>query len=211
MSIFDLLFDPDGFFKEEIEFKKPLWRGATVVAITAVLTAIIEFITAPVVSHAVYEMLVKKGVGVEMAKIISSSLKLMVVIAPLTVFIEWVIISLILFGLSAIFGGSGSFRDTLRVTAYSFVPSIVVFPFEYYISLIKIKIVEVSGLLALRNSGIYKANLMLSLAVLAWQFMLWRYGIKHARNLDDKSAILVSGILAGALALISLYGMFKQV
>ncbi len=210
MGIFDLLFDPDGFFREEVELKKPLWRGVIVVVVTAILSMILASITAPVISHAIYEMMIRKGASAEIAKAAASFTKLSVVFAPVAVFVEWLIISAILYGLSAIFGGSGSFQDTAKVTAYSFVPSIVVFPFRYYLTLVKVKIVEASGLLALRSSGIYKADIILSLAVLAWQFMLWRYGIKHARKLSDRSAVAVSGILTAALLLIMVLGLLKR-
>ncbi len=211
MGIFDLLFDPDGFFREEVELKKPLWRGVIVVVITAVLSGIIASITAPVLSHAIYEMMIRKGASAEIAKAVASFTKLSVVFAPVAVFVEWLIISAILYALSAIFGGSGSFQDTVKVTAYSLVPSIVVFPFRYYLTLVKVKIVETSGLLALKGSGIYRADVILSLAVLAWQFMLWRYGIKHARKISDRSAIAVSGILTAALLLIMVLGLLRRV
>jgi len=210
MGIFELLFNPDGFFREEVELKKPLWRGLIVVVITAVLSGIIASITAPAISHAVYEMMLKKGYNMEIAKTASLLAKLSVVIAPLSVFAGWLIISALLYGLSAIFGGSGSFRDTVKITAYSFVPSIIISPFKYFLALIKMKIIESNGLLALQNSGVYKAEMILSLAVLAWQFMLWRYGIKHARKLSDRSAVIVSGILAVAFALLAILGMLRR-
>ncbi len=211
MGIFDLLFDPDGFFREEVELKKPLWRGVIVVVITAVLSGIIASVTAPAISHAIYEMMIRKGASAEIAKAVASFTKLSVVIAPVVVFVEWLIVSALLYGLSAIFGGSGSFQDTAKVAAYSFVPSIIIFPFKYFLALIKIKIIEANGLLALQNSGVYKAEVILSLAVLAWQFMLWRYGIKHARKISDRSAIAVSGILTAALLLIMVLGLLRRV
>ncbi len=209
--VFDLLFDPDRFFEEEVNFRKPLWRGFIVVLLAAILASINAAILAPALSRATYQFLVEKGANPEFAKLAAQMANTSAITAPVAIFIMWVITAAVLYGISAIFGGSGDFSDTLKVTAYSFLPEIVVFPFRLYITLTEVKLLNAYGFSALLTaSGLKTAGLILSLAVLVWQFMLWKYGIKHARNLNDRDSTIVAGILAAALALLSIAGFFHK-
>ncbi len=203
-----MLFDPDGFFEREIEMNKPIWNGLTVVLITAFLSAITASITSPALSKAIYKYLISKGMSAEIAKSIAASIKLSVVLSPITIIVSWILISAILYGLSAIFSGSGSFTDTLKVAAYSFIPSIVVFPFNLYIAIQEARILEIQGLTGIENFKI--AATIINLAVLAWQFLLWKYGIKHARNLSNRDATIVSAILTAFLLALNLYGLIHR-
>ncbi len=208
MGLLDILFDPDGFFEVEVGEKKPIYRGLTVVLLAAFLSAVISSITSPAMAKAIYHAMLSKGVSPEMAKTIASTVKLSVVLSPLIVIFSWLLVSAILYGISALFGGEGNFSDTLKVVAYSFIPDIVVFPFSLYIAIQEAKALETLSLSSL--SGFRDATVILNLAVLAWQFMLWRYGIKHARKLSSRDATIVAGILTIVLVALTLYGLFNH-
>ncbi len=206
--VLDLLFNPDGFFKEEVEFEKPMWRGLAVVLVASILAAVNAYIISSSTAKALYDLMIEKGASVETAKALTQFTQTIGLISAFFgVIISWVLIAAILQGLSALFGGTGKFSDTLKVTAYSFIPNIVVFPFTYYIAITEAKLVSTYGILALTNSGIVMAKVVLDLAVLAWQFLLWRFGIKYARNLSGRDATIVAAIPAVAFALLSIAGI----
>ncbi len=208
MNALDLLFNPDGFFEEEIEFEKPMWRGAIVVVVAAILATINAYIVSSSTAKVIYEIMIEKGMTAEAAKSFAQLTQTVEIISAfIGVFIAWVLIAAILQGLSALFGGTGKFSDTLKVTAYSFVPNIVVFPFMYYIAITEASVISAYGLKGLTGSGIVTAKVILDLAVLAWQFLLWRFGIKHARNLNSRDATIVAAIPATAFALLSIAGI----
>ncbi|RUM33667.1 MAG: hypothetical protein DSY33_03915 [Archaeoglobus sp.] len=208
MGVFDLLFNPDNFLRDEVKQNRAIWRGLTVVIVASILTAVNAYITSKPLSRAVYITLMKKNL--EVARAASQLVRLSIVFAPLSVIISWIVDSAILFALSSIFGGKGKFRDTVKVVAYSFIPSIVVFPFKCYIAINEAKLVELIGISALQNSVFYTANSILSLAVLAWQFLFWKYGIKNARNLNDKHATIVSAIFTVALLILAILGLLYR-
>ena len=208
MGAIDLLFNPDGFFAEEVELEKPMWRGALVVLVVAILSAINTYIMSSASSREIYRLMVEKGASVEAARGFAQFIQTVSVIsAVIGAFIGWVLIAAILHGISALFGGEGKFTDTLKVTAYSFVPNIVVYPFTYYIATAEANIIANYGLKALAGSGVAIAGSIIGLAVLAWQFLLWRFGIKHARNLSGGDATIVAAIPAIVFALLSIAGL----
>ncbi|AEA47673.1 Yip1 family protein [Archaeoglobus veneficus] len=203
----DLLFNPDEFFRVEKEQK--FWRGFAIVLISAILASINGYLIAEPISESIYEQMVEK-VPAEQARIVADTTYVASIISPAVgVFIMWSVIAAIFHGITAIFDGKGEFKSTLKLTAYSFVPSIALFPANFYITLENARLVEQYGLEALKSSDMVLASTLLGLAALMWQFTLWRFGIMHARNLDRRSATIVAALPALALAAISVNSLLN--
>ncbi|HID43168.1 MAG TPA: YIP1 family protein [Archaeoglobaceae archaeon] len=117
----------------------------------------------------------------------------------------WLIISLIMYGISSALGGQGSFKRLFEFTGYGFVPSIIssliTTPvMAYYISsavVPKLSMADIqSGEFAkdfmrtLMPADVVYFNLIISIAFLIWSFTIWTFGVKNARELEMNKAIL---------------------
>lgn len=203
----EVIYNPDSFFQKEKEQRS--WRGFAVVIIAAFLSSVNGYIIAAPLSESIYEYMSSR-IPAEQARIVANTTYVASTFSPFViVIINWIVISAVLHAISAIFDGKGKFADTLKLIAYSFVPSIVLFPANLYMSIENAKLIEAYGFEMLKNSEITTASALLSFAALIWQFTLWRFGILHARNLSERSATIVALIPFAVLAAISIYSLIN--
>jgi len=204
----EVIFNPDSFFQKEKEQK--FWRALVVIAIAAILSSINGYVVAGSFSDAVYNQMLSK-IPAEQARIVAKTAYTASIVSPfVVVIISWIVISVVLHIISMFFGGKGGFSNTLKLIAYSLVPSIVLFPANLYISLENAKLVENYGFEALKSGNTTAvASAILGLAVLIWQFTLWRFGIMHARNLSRRDATIAATIPAVVLGAISIYSLIN--
>jgi len=137
------------------------------------------------------------------------------------VFVIWLIITVIVYGLSALFGGEGSFYKTLTFIGYGFLPSLIgsliTTPISvYYIMSAKIsgidltqleqnpKIIEALITSLLPKEVIY-STLIINIAMTAWSLIIWSFALKHARNLDLKKSFICVLIPTIPLALYEIW------
>ncbi|MFC7044874.1 Yip1 family protein [Halobacteriaceae archaeon GCM10025711] len=117
----------------------------------------------------------------------------------------WPMLAVAAYLLTALFGGEGSFVETMAVVAWGMVPS----AFQVVLSSVFLA-VTVAGadfshsgpqmlavqLEALTGGGRRLPSAAISAGGLAWQAYVWTYGFKHARNLPASVAGATAGLLA---------------
>jgi len=116
----DVLLNPDKFFSERVGmgFRTPI--------MVVIAFAIVSAVSANFVSQTIAEELVKIY-GKEIETVIAVMGALAFISAFLGSFLNWLIITAILYALSVLAGGKGSFSVLLKFTAFSFIPSICIF------------------------------------------------------------------------------------
>jgi hypothetical protein len=204
----ELIYNPNNFFEkareEKIGFLKPL----AIVLIAAILPSLSAALFADLYAKAGVELAISKGVPAEQAQMIYSITYYSTIISPFfVVFIMWLIFSAIMHGVSAIFNGKGDFSTTLKFVAFCFIPTIFLFPLNLKIAMDTAAIISVQGFEGLMGESIKITSASLNTISLGWQFILWTFAIKHARQLDFKKALTTAAIPALAYLILTWYSL----
>ncbi len=215
MSVLDILLNPDRFFKrakeEGMDFIKPL----IVLVVAGILAAINGYVVAIPLEKAVIEFAINKGMSYDQATTMAKAAYFSSIIGSyIEVFITWFIISVILHIFSSIFSTEGELTTTLKFMAFSFIPYIVLFPLNLYISISRAEIIKNFGLEGLTSdafSGIRMVSIFVGFAILIWQYALWTFAIKNVRNLTLRNAAIVAALPALAIVLLKLYSLLKSI
>lgn len=171
----DLLLNPDKFFAEnkEMSFKFPI----AVVAVSGIVSAI----SAYSVTSSVLER-IQIDQELNLLPLISA---LAGISAFLSVFLFWIIITVILYALSAVFKGKGNFTTLMKFLAFSYIPSIILSPFYLYLS---------TELLRSPTAENFYASIIFSGVIAIWQFFYFVFAVKNARELSIKNSAIVCAI-----------------
>lgn len=191
----NVISNPDGFFQElmqkEINLKKPF----IIILIVAVIASVNQYFIVSKMAEASPPDLSRFLMIGAYTGVITSLISLVIV---------WLVVSVIIFIVSSIFGGQGSFKRVFEFTGYGFIPSIfsslITTPvMVYYISkasLPKISMAEIQSgefgrefMRALMPPDVVYFNLIVSIAFLIWSFTIWTFGVKNARGLDTRRAL----------------------
>ena len=125
----------------------------------------------------------------------------------LGVLVAWPFTAIGLHVASAVAGGEGSFSNTLSVAGWGMLPSLVQMLVGIGLFYLALRGADLSGsdpqvlldqlqsLVATARGG----SVFVALLGTAWQWVLWTYGLKHARRLSTGAA----AVSAGAIALLS--------
>lgn len=144
------------------------------------------------------------------------------------VFIFWVLWAAIVYGLSIVFKGAGSFKGTLQVIGYGYLPQVIgtvitlIAAFEYVPKIVVPKItssmlqdpVAVQQVTAALMKDpamveLTQISTLVTIVFLLWSANIWIFGLQHARNLSARDAALCVGIpvIAWILYLIYMLGV----
>ena len=134
-------------------------------------------------------------------------------------FAVWLILAVIMHGLSAFFDGKGSFRRTFEFTGYGFLPSLigsaitVPMSVNYILNaeIPKISIAQMqqnpdvmkAAMLSLIPKDLVYSNLIINSAVTVWSLTIWSFAVKHEREVELKKAFFT------ALIPILLFGIYQ--
>lgn len=203
-SFIDILINPNAFFTdvmgEKENFKLPviiLLAGGIVAAGYGYL---IGSLTARMMSGALP--------GIDMIITLSSAIG-----ALLGVFIFWLIWTCIIFALTAAFKGKGSFKRTLQITAYGYLPQIfgslicLVAAVEY---IPRIAVPQMTAAMmqdptvaqvtvkALMSDPamleLTQVTTLITIVFLLWSANIWIFGVQHARGISTRDAAICVGI-----------------
>jgi len=133
----------------------------------------------------------------------------------------WLIITAIFYGISAIFGGEGSFKRTLEFVGYGYIPTIfagiIGAALTYHlVSTLTLPHIpagaepmEVSRIVQAWAQGLKRHPISLlssavSILFTLWSANIWIFAVKHARGLTTRNALLTVGIPVGAYIAYSL-------
>jgi len=203
-SITDILIKPNAFFAdvlgEKEDFKLPviiLLAGGIVAAGYGYL---IGGLTARMMSGAVP--------GIEIIITLSSAIG-----ALIGVFIFWLIWTGIIFLISAAFKGKGSFKRTLQVTGYGYLPQVfgslisLIAAFEYIprivvpqmtAAMMQDPVVMQAAINSLMRDPamleLTQITSVIAIVFLLWSANIWIFGVQHAREISTRDAALSVGI-----------------
>jgi hypothetical protein len=212
-----LLTDPESFFQQRSE--NP-----------GLLRPLIIVFVAMIASAAGLLILFRTLLG-EVPSVIAVGLAAPVIGAFIGPFLVWILLTIVFYLISIAVGGDGSLGDTFKLAGWGFVPQIlsgIISAVATYIALQSVtipqfpqsidfqntdQIQEVSNtlaefMLALDNQTIVLIASVIGILLLIWQFVIWVFALKHARDLTTRGAIISVGIPVGLYILYSIYMLF---
>ena len=192
-----LITNPNEFFaelkQEDVKIKKPL----TLVLPLAIILSIYQYLIINKIAQAF---------PTEIAKFFLIGAYIGIVASFIGIFAAWLILAIIMHGLSSFFGGKGSFRRTFEFVGYGFLPSLfgsaITVPMSaYYIVNTEIPRVSIEQLqqnpnimkslmLSLIPRNLVYSNLIINFAVTVWSLTIWTFAIKHAREIELRNAFI---------------------
>ena len=196
MNIVDLLLRPAAFFPGCIEGDKPDLKIPLVIV---VIYGIVSALSAVSVSSVTMAMMPAELAGME---------TIMIAIGAVSAFIGalifWVVLAAIFHGISALRGGKGDFQRTLAVTGYGGLPMVfgsILSGIIIYYSLSGMTIRPVSdpmqvgpAVTELMSGPSMMMASIISLLFVIWSANIWVFGMKEARNISGKDAVITVGI-----------------
>ncbi|WP_462272738.1 YIP1 family protein [Methanohalophilus sp.] len=199
-EVINIFTNLDSFFKEKmterIQFKIP--------ALIVVLNALMGAISGYVVTKAILLSAAVGGGFAGVGAIFGA------VGGFLGVLVLWPIYTAVFYGLSALFGGEGSFKRSLEFVGYGYIPMLVNSIFSLYaINQVSASLQASSANPAqmaqmLSNDPIMQVATLVGIIFQLWSANIWIFGLKNARNLNLRGALISVGLPVGLLILYSL-------
>ena len=198
----NVLTNPNQFFGELSARDTNLKIPFLIVLIAAIVGAISSVIT----MSAIVSSFPKEAVVI--ASIFAVIGAIMGLIMP---FIGWLLYAGVFYAISMLFKGTGSFKRVFEFVGYGFIPMIIATVIGVAATLAVPPTIEFSPGTLSPMHPLTLAATIIQILFLLWSANIWIFGIKHARNLSTKHAIItVLGIpavfcLLGGIAMIYLY------
>ncbi len=164
-----VLYDPDNFFRE---FRGDFKIAIGIVALSGILSAIIAYLRA---AEMIEDLLKNYPLSKEQVEVVIAIANVQAIVSPIIgAFVGWILITLIVHALSALFGGEGEFSKTLKYTSFSYIPAIILSPLNYiYFSVTPTT-----------------ETLIIGLATMIWQAYILIFAVKHARRIETRKAVI---------------------
>jgi len=212
-----LITDPNGFFEglkqKEVRIRKPL---LTIVLPLAILLSIYQYFLMNKLSQAF---------PAEITQFFLVGAYIGIIGSFVGIFAVWLILAVIMHGISSFFGGKGSFRRTFEFTGYGFLPSLVGSAITVPLSLnyiLNAKIPKISITQLQQNPNVIKtvmlslipkdlvySNLIINLAITAWSLTIWTFAVKHARDIELKKAFVSALIPTIIFSIYQVWNLLK--
>lgn len=196
-KIRDVLTDPDQFFGELSERSVNLTIPAGIVLISALIDAILLVMIIGTIMRRFPGDLTQPGTAT--AALIIEEL--------VSGFAFWFIVAGVFYAISVLFKGNGAFKRCLEFTGYGFIPAIVASVIGLAVIMVVLSTtefpVESPELMTQTLMPQLEQNpLMNTLPIITnllglWGAYIWIFGIKHARNISTRDALITVGMPAG--------------
>ena len=190
----NVLTNPDGFFSELSAKDTKLVTPFAIVLVAAIIAAISAVTMMNVITPALPEE------TVPFAGMIAT---ISVVMALIVMFILWLLYAGAFYVISIFFSGEGTFKRCLEFTGYGFIPTIVSAAIGLAVGIIVYPTIDFSvenpELLkqALMQDPLMQASAVIGIFLTLWSANIWIFGIKHARNLSTRDALITVGVPVG--------------
>jgi len=202
----DLLLRPDSYFrdlmKKEVSLKLPL----IIILVGGVLGAVYAY----QVSGLTGQMFSQAMPGMGGILTIGGALAGFVMF-----FLFWIIYSGIIFALSMAFKGTGPFKRTLEIIGLGSIPQVFGSAITLLLGLYYLPLVQVPHISSLQNPAVVQsavqqlmndpamrqltlASTAVGILFLLWSANIWIFGVRHARNLTLRHAVITVGIPVAA-------------
>jgi hypothetical protein len=215
--IIDILIRPDAFFRDMIAKKEDLKFPFLIVLAGSLVAAVYGYLIGGLTA----KMMSSAMPGIDTIITLSSVLG-----ALIGTFIFWIIWAGLIYGLTYVFKGQGSFRRVLEVVGYGYLPQIfgsvitLVAAIEY-IPRITVPTITSAGLqdpVVMEQTmkafthdpammELTQISSLVAIVFLLWSANIWIFGIKHARNVSPRDAALCVGIPVIAYVLYMTYNL----
>ena len=190
----NVLTNPDQFFAELSAKDTKLMTPFAIVLVAAIIAAISAAMMMDVVTPALPE---------EAASFAGMIATISVVMGFIVMFILWLLYAGVFYVISIFFSGEGTFKRCLEFTGYGFIPMIVSAAIGLVVSSIVYPTIDFSvenpELLkqALIQDPLMQASMIIGIFLTLWSANVWIFGIKHARNLSARDALITVGVPVG--------------
>jgi hypothetical protein len=211
-----LITNPNEFFqklsREDIRIRKPMM----IVVALAIVVSAYQYLLITKLSQVFPP---------EIAKFFLIGAYIGIVGSFIGMFAVWLILAVIMHGLSSFFDGKGSFRRTFEFVGYGFLPSLVgsliTSPLSaYYITKAEIPRISIEQLqqnpdimktlmISLIPHELVYSNLMINLAVTAWSLTIWSFALKHARGVELRKAFVCALIPTALFGIYQIWSILK--
>ena len=213
----EVLTNPSKFFEARMEEEESLKIPVLIILISGLIAGISAFLITGMTMELLREALPPEAMG------IASTIGGIVAFigAVVVSFVIWVVFAAIFFGISCIFKGDGKFKRTLEFVGYGYIPMIIsgiisvifMYYFVYYVfptmSIPSVtdpaKVGE--ALEPLLKSPLMQLSSAIGILFMLWSANIWVFGLKHARNLTTKNALITVAIPVAVYLLWMIYQM----
>ena len=208
----EVLTNPNKFFETRKKGEESLKLPVFIVLISGIIGGISAFLSSSMMIEAMSKTLPPEAQGFMSFMPIGSAIGVVVFS-----FIIWLIIAAVFFGISCIFKGEGKFKRTLEFVGYGYIPTIIgglisavlLYNFVTTVQIPTItdptKINEV--ITPLMKSPMMLLSSAVGILFMLWSANIWVFGLKHARNLSTRNALITVAIPVAAYILYSVYRM----
>lgn len=203
----NVLTNPDRFFAELSAKDTKLMTPFVIVLVAAIISAISAAMMMDVITPALPE---------EAAPLAGIIATISVVMGLSVMFILWLLYAGAFYVISMFFSGEGSFKRCLEFIGYGFIPMIVSAAIGLAVSSIVYPTIDFSvenpELLkqTLMQDPLMQASMVIGILLMLWSANIWIFGVKHARNLSARNALITVGVPVGLYLLYSISMMYKM-
>ena len=199
--MFEVLINPNAFFaarlKDVVRLKVPL--------LIVLLSGLISGFGAYMIAGVTIEML-REALPPEAQSIAATVGGISAFVgAVIMTLLMWVVFSVIFFGISWLFKGTGTFKRTLEVVGYGYLPTIfsgiigAVLIYQFVATAQIPYLTDPTELAEVVTRWITENPMMWLSSIIGMLFMLWSaniwvFGLKHARNLSTRNAVITVAI-----------------
>ncbi len=210
----EVLTNPNKFFETRKKGRENLKIPVFIVLISGIIGGISAFLSSSIMMEAMAKTLPPEAQGFMSFMPIGTAIG-----AVIFSFIIWLIVAAVFFGISCIFKGEGNFKRTLEFVGYGYIPTIIgglislvlVYNFITTVQIPTITTTDPTKIKEVIAPLMKSPMMMLSSAVgmlfMLWSANIWVFGLKHARNLSTRNALITVAIPVAAYILYSVYRM----
>jgi len=209
----DVLIKPDKFFEARMKEAESLKVPLLIVLISGMISGIVAFLMARIALEMLSETLPPEALGLA-STIGGISGFVGAVVVSLVI---WVVFAAVFFGISWLLKGEGTFKRTLEFVGYGYIPMIIggiisAVLIYNFISTAQIpQVTDPAQIAEIVTQWIMKSPMLQLSSIIGTLFMLWSaniwvFGLRHARNLSTKNALITVGI---PVALYVLYSVWR--
>ena len=209
----DVLIKPIKFFEARMKEAESLKVPLLIVLISGMISGIVAFLMARIALEMLSETLPPEALGLA-STIGGISAFVGAVVVSLVI---WVVFAAVFFGISWLLKGEGTFKRTLEFVGYGYIPMIIggiisAVLIYNFISTAQIpQVTDPAQIAEIVTQWIMKSPMLQLSSIIGTLFMLWSaniwvFGLRHARNLSTKNALITVGI---PVALYVLYSVWR--
>ncbi|MGB2842479.1 MAG: YIP1 family protein [Halobacteriota archaeon] len=209
----EVLTNPNEFFEERMKGEVSLRIPVLIILISGIIGGISTFLMAGIIAEMLRGTVPPEAQGFISVMPVGGA-----IVAVIASLILWVVFAAIFFGISAIFKGEGEFKRTLEFVGYGYIPMIFsgiisAVLFYNFVSTAQIPVVTdpakmTEALEPLMKSPMMQLSTVIGILFMLWSANIWIFGLKHARNLTTKNALITVAI---PMAVYVLYSVWQLV